>query len=143
MLKGFSHAAIWVTDIDRAIDFYTRIPGVKEHFRLYYEDGSLWLVYLQFAPMQFLELFPRGKGPYERPTNAAFAHICLEAEDIHSFYDAVVANGITPRDEIKLGADGSYQFWIDDPDGNPIEFQQFVPSSKQVTGGRTQDGTCE
>lgn len=129
MLKGLTHVAIWVTDIERAMDFYLRIPGVKEQFRLQKEDGSLWLVYLRIAPYQFVELFPRAEGPYERPTNAGYSHFCIETDDILALHRELVAKGITPDSEPRMGADRSWQIWIHDPDGNPIEFQQFAEDS--------------
>ncbi len=129
MLKGLTHVAVWVTDIDRALDFYLRIPGVREHFRLHKEDGSLWLVYLRVADYQFIELFPRASGPYERPTHAGFAHFCMETDDIAALHRELTANGIIPDSEPRMGADGSWQMWIHDPDGNPIEFQQFIEGS--------------
>ncbi len=132
MLRGLAHVAIWVTDVARALDFYKRIPGVKEHLRLHYEDGSLWLVYLRVGPRQFVELFPRARGPYERLTNAGFSHLCLEVDDIHEFHSALIENGLTPKTEPKIGADGAWQLWIDDPDGNPIEFQQLTPDSMHM-----------
>lgn len=134
MLIGLSHIAIWVTDMDRSIDFYLKIPGVSEQFRLNKDDGSIWLIYLRVGPRQFVELFPRAQGPYERPTNAGYSHFCLEVDDIQAMYEALVANGITPKSEPKLGADGSFQIWIDDPDGNPIEFHQFTEGSLQLKG---------
>jgi len=129
MLRGLTHVAIWVTDIERALDFYTRIPGVHEHFRLHKDDGSLWLIYLRIAPYQFVELFPRATGSYVQPTHAGYSHFCIETDDIRTLHGELVANGITPDSEPRMGADGSWQFWIHDPDGNPIEFQQFIEGS--------------
>jgi len=132
MLRGLSHVAVWVTDIDRSLDFYLRMPGVTEHFRLHKEDGSVWLIYLRVGPNQFIELFPRAQGPYERPTNAGYAHFCLEVDDMQAWYRSLIEAGITSKTEPKPGADGSWQLWIEDPDGNPIEFHQFTPDSLQM-----------
>jgi catechol 2,3-dioxygenase-like lactoylglutathione lyase family enzyme len=135
MIKRLSHIAIWVTDMDRSLEFYLRLPGVEEQFRLTKDDGAVWLVYLRVAPGQFIELFPRAQGPSDRPTNAGYCHFCLEVDDIQELYRALLESGLTPRGEPKLGADGSWQLWIEDPDGNPIEFHQFTPDSMQLKGG--------
>ncbi len=132
MIKGLSHIAIWVTDMDRSLDFYMRLPGVKEQFRLTKEDGSVWLLYLKVAPGQFIELFPRADGPYECAANAGYAHFCLEVDDIQALHKALVDAGLTPDCEPRLGADGSWQMWIKDPDGNPFEFHQFTENSMQL-----------
>lgn len=132
MLKGLSHIAVLVTDVERSVEFYTRIPGISEHFRLHQDDGSVWLVYLRVADRQFIELFPRASGRYEYPKVAGYGHFCLEVDDIRAMYRDLVANGITPRSEPVLGADGSLQMWVDDPDGNPFEFHQFTAESRQI-----------
>jgi lactoylglutathione lyase/glyoxylase I family protein len=46
----------------------------------------------------------------------------------------MTGRGLVARGEPILGADGSWQFWTADPDGNPIEFHQFTPESRQITG---------
>ncbi len=35
---------------------------------------------------------------------------------------------------MKLGADGSRQFWMKDPNGMAIEFHQYNENSSQLTG---------
>src|SRR5438477_11416641 len=63
MITGIGHVAFRVTDLGRALDFYCGTLGFREAFRLE-RDGepSPWIVYLQLAPGQFLELFPGGTG---------------------------------------------------------------------------------
>ena len=132
MIKRLSHIAIWVTDMDRSLDFYLKLPGVKERFRLNREDGEIWLVYLEVAQGQFIELFPRASGAHERPASAGYSHFCLEVDDIQEMYRVLTAAGIVPKSEPKVGADGSSQLWVEDPDGNPFEFHQFTPDSLQT-----------
>lgn len=129
MLRGLTHVAVWVTDIERALDFYKKIPGVEEHLRLQKDDGALWLIYLRIAPYQFIELFPQADTDYEQPAKSGYSHFCIETDDIHALHADLVSKGITPNSAPKMGADGSWQFWIRDPDGNPIEFQQFLERS--------------
>ena len=136
MIKRLSHIAIWVTDMDRSLDFYLRLPGARQSFRLMREDGGIRLVYVEIAPGQFIELFPMAAGAHERRASAGYAHFCLEVDDIQETYRTLAANGITPRDEPKLGADGSWQLWVQDPDGNPFEFHQFTPDSMQLRNAR-------
>ena len=37
---------------------------------------------------------------------------------------------------IKLGADGNYQCWVVDPDGNRIEFMQITSESPHAKYGK-------
>jgi len=135
LIKALSHIAVLVTDIDKSLDFYCRILGLKEHFRLTREDGSLRLVYLKVAERQFIELFPGGKGNYVRPNTPAMVHICIEVEDIQAAYKEFTSRGLVAHREPVQGDCGAWQFWTTDPDGVPIEFHQFVPGeSKQLEG---------
>jgi len=121
-----------VTDIDRSVKFYEKLPGIKEHFRLTGEEGQVWLVYMKVGERQFIELFPGAQGPFERSTNAGFAHICLEVDDIPALYKTLQEEGIKTHRAPEMGLDNAMQVWIDDPDGNPIEFHQFFPDSLQL-----------
>lgn len=134
MITGLTHAAIQVTDLERSLDFYTNILGLPEQFRLTNEQGQPWLVYLRVAERQFIELFPTGKGPYSRPEGSGVVHICLEVDDIQTTYRELTSRGLVARGEPNMGADGSWQFWTSDPDGNPIEFHQFTDESRQTAG---------
>ena len=132
---GLTHAAIRVSDMDRALEFYCRGLGLREKFRLTRDDGSIWLVYLQVGPRQFVELFPGASGPREDDGKAGPVHFCLEVDDIQAAYGQFVGRGARAvSGEPKLGADGSWQFWTEDPDGNPIEFHQFTGASRQLRG---------
>ncbi len=135
MIKALSHIAVRVTDIDKSLDFYCRILGLEEQFRLTREDGGVRLVYLKVAERQFIELFPGAEGAYVRPDTPAMVHICIEVEDIQAAYKELSSRGLVPHKEPIQGDCGAWQFWTSDPDGVPIEFHQFVPGeSKQLEG---------
>ncbi len=133
MITGLTHAAVRVTDLDRAISFYTRTLGLTEQFRLTRDTGEPWLVYIKVTDGQFIELFPGAAGPHEAPTNAGLVHICLQVDDIQRTYAELTGRGLVAHGEPKMGGDGSWQFWTSDPDGNPIEFHQFTGESRQIT----------
>ena len=134
MIRGISHIAVRVTDIERSLAFYRGILGFRERFRLIKDDGSVRLVYLQLADRQFVELFPGAEGPYAVGQTSAWVHLCLEVDDIDETYRYLTARGLVTRGEPILGADRSWQFWTTDPDGNQIEFHQFTPESRQMRG---------
>ena len=131
MVVGITHVGVRVTDLEKSLEFYLRIPDVQEAFRLYWDDGSLMMVWLKVAPRQFLELFPGGsKGA---PAASGYFHVCLQTDDIHGLYDELLKRGITPRGRPeKHEDDHSWQFWIDDPEGNAIEFQEFTADSLEL-----------
>ena len=62
----------------------------------------------------------------------AINHFCLECADLDATASALRAAGVTLTVEPKMGADHNRQCWIEDPDGNRIEFMQMGPNSMQV-----------
>ena len=133
MITGLTHAAIQVTDLDRSLEFYTKVLGLPEQFRLTNDEGHPWLVYLKITDGQFIELFPTAKGAHVKPEGSAVVHICLQVDDIQEAYRELTSRGLVAQGQPILGADNSWQFWIEDPDGNPIEFHQFTAESMQIT----------
>jgi lactoylglutathione lyase len=132
MIKGLTHVAVRVTDIEKSLEFYCDILGLREQFRLTDEEGSPRLVYIEVAPRQYIELFPGAEAPNEAVKHSAAVHICLEVDDIQESHREMTERGLQPHGEPKLAMDNSWQFWTSDPDGNPIEFHQFTPESLQL-----------
>ncbi|MCC8103711.1 MAG: Gfo/Idh/MocA family oxidoreductase [Clostridiales bacterium] len=95
-----------------------------------------WIDFIEVAPHQYIELFHTEGGRLKEEKNLSgsygYQHICLEVKDIQAAYAAVIANGITPDTPISLGADGSYQFWLVDPDGNRLELMEYAPGALQL-----------
>lgn len=132
-VKSIGHVALRVADIDRSLVFYRDRLGFAEMMRLHHDDGSLWLVYLRITDVQFLELFPRGKGARAPDRTAtAINHFCLECDDLDATAAALRAAGVDLTVEPKTGADRNRQCWIEDPDGNRIEFMQMAADSMQI-----------
>ena len=132
-LTGIGHVALKVADLERSLQFYRDTMGFAEMMRLNRDDGSLALVYLRITDTQFLELFPNGEGERApEPTRTAINHFCLECSSLEGTAGALRLAGIKLTVEPKLGADNNYQCWIEDPDGNRIEFMQMGPNSMQV-----------
>ena len=140
-LAGIGHVALKVADIGRSLEFYRDRLGFAEMMRLNNDDGSLWLVYLRITDTQFLELFPGGEGGRAPENNVtAINHFCLECKDLDATASALRGQGIRLTVEPKMGLDGNRQCWIEDPDGNRIEFMQMSPASMQADAIRRLQG---
>jgi lactoylglutathione lyase len=46
--------------------------------------------------------------------------------------DELAAGGLEITGSPKQGLDSNLQYWISDPDGNPIELMQMMPTSPQA-----------
>ena len=132
MIIGLTHIAVRVSDLERSLDFYVNKLSLKEQFRINGEDGAPRLVYVKVADRQFIELFPGANGPYAEPEGAGYVHICLQVDDIQKTYEELTGKGIVANGEPFIAIDNAWQFWTKDPDGNPIEFHQFIAESMQI-----------
>ncbi len=134
MITGIAHVAFRVTDLQRALDFYCGVLGFREAFRLEREgEPSPWIVYLQVAPGQFIELFPRGEGTVAPRSQAAgYNHYCLAVDDLAGTLRELGARGLAVTGEPRRGMDTNWQYWIEDPDGNAIELMQITAGSPQA-----------
>ena len=136
-LNGIGHVALKVADIERSLAFYRDRLGFAEMMRLDREDGSLWLIYLRITDSQYLELFPGGEGgPAPGPERTAVNHFCFESADLDQTADALRTAGVLLTVEPKTGLDNNRQCWIEDPDGNRIEFMQMSPDAMQFAAIR-------
>jgi lactoylglutathione lyase len=141
-LAGIGHVALKVADIERSLEFYRDRLGFAEMMRLNKDDGSLWLVYLRITDTQFLEIFPDGKGGRSPDREAtAINHFCLESHDLDATAATLKDAGVKLTVEPKMGADGNRQCWIEDPDGNRIEFMQMSTDSMQAEAIRRMRGS--
>lgn len=134
-IKGFGHLAIKVKDLDTTLDFYQAKLGFPEMLRLHKDDGSVWLIYLRITDDVFLEVFPGAEGDRAPGVNANGAnHMCLMIENLDTFLPQLADAGIPLMRELKMGADGNRQAWIEDPDGNRIELMEMAKDCMQYKG---------
>ena len=142
MIKGFHHAAISTPDLERCIDFYTRIIGGEVAWTFGWpagtpeadevtglENSEADAAMLKIGET-FLEVFefnspdtPPRAG--QRPVNLhGITHICLEVEDIQAEYERLKAAGM-PFNCAPKAQDGSSMVYGRDPDGNVVELIEF------------------
>jgi lactoylglutathione lyase/glyoxylase I family protein len=128
MLKAIAHVCFRVQNLDASIEFYVEKLGLTHSFDFINEAGERFGVYLHVAGRSFVELFQAAPGEPERPQS--WQHFCLEVDDIPQATEALRAKGVEVTDPY-LGSDGSWQVWIQDPDGNRIELHGYTPDSRQ------------
>jgi lactoylglutathione lyase len=130
MITGLGHIAFRITDLEKSLDFYCNKLGFREAFRLEREgEYSPWIVYIQIAPNQFIELFPGAQGSIPSRNGAGYNHFCLVVDDLAVTLQDLAARGLTITGSPQQGLDYNLQYWINDPDGNAIELMQIVPES--------------
>jgi catechol 2,3-dioxygenase-like lactoylglutathione lyase family enzyme len=135
LITRISHVAFIVKDLDRSLRFYNAVLGFKKLFELAGEAKGVKFksVYLQITQHQFLELFPGGTNdaPWSMQ-RIGYSHLCLEVDNLDDSVELMKANDIPFLISPRMGADRTRLFWVQDPDGNNIEFMQLQSDSMQV-----------
>jgi len=130
-ITGIAHIAITAKDMEKSLDFYTRVLGFKKVFEIPHpKTGAPWINYLHVGGRQFVELFYHGQKdiPFA-DENRGFNHLCLEVDDIFAFCDHIRQAGCPLDVEPNQGVDFNYQAWLTDPDGVRVELMQIDPKS--------------
>ena len=139
IINGIGHIALNVGDMEKTLEFYCGVLGLKHAFTLRNADGVPWIEYIKVADNNFIELFyARNKNAAapEQATvsavNPTFHHICLTVGDIRAAEKAIDGAGWTVDTRPKQGSDKNWQMWVRDPDGNKLELMQISPESPQA-----------
>jgi lactoylglutathione lyase len=128
-MTSLGHVALRVKDFDRSVAFYVGQLGFEEMFRLN-RDGKLWIIYIRVTDDQYIELFDEGVGDRAHaPEATGLNHFCLTVDDIDGVISGLAAAGVSLSRPKKMGLDDNLQAWVEDPDGNRIEFMQMMPGS--------------
>ena len=130
MVKAFGHINIGVKDLDKAIDFYSKILGLDFAFQIKNEEGEIVVTYMSTPDGKFVELIHAKKMPEDKK---AFhnAHMCFEVDDLEAAMNFLKENNVEIVGGPRQGRDKNHQCFITDPDGNRIELMQMHPESPQ------------
>ena len=156
-ILSIMHVAFFTDQMDAMIDFYTRILGGKikavTKYGIYADrpdnpamqaigredPDRLFNVYVEVAPLQFVELFAARPG--QKPHNGwnehiDYSHFALLTDDIFAAREEMESKGLAFDTEISKGPSETWKMWAHDPDGNKVEIMQFTENSVQVKGDK-------
>jgi catechol 2,3-dioxygenase-like lactoylglutathione lyase family enzyme len=121
-LDQIAHVALRVSDVAKSREFYKTL-GWDQAFE-FSDDKGTTTSYVKVSDHQYIELCRR-----DRPSDPiGFMHICLETVDLDRLSAAYTAVGLTPT-ESKKGRAGNVLFNLRDPEGQVIEYTQYLPGS--------------
>ncbi|MCL2730297.1 MAG: VOC family protein [Actinomycetia bacterium] len=149
MLHGVWHFSFTVADIERSVDFYTRLLGF-DHIHSQEQRGGYTsrLVGYPDAHLRIAQLAVPGRAPglsthdlelvqYVSPAGTrqdpeirhpGAAHLALTVDDIHELYERLTAAGVrfySPPNAITAGVnEGGWTCYFEDPDRIVLELVQ-------------------
>ena len=118
------HTMLRVGDLERSIDFYTNVLGMKLLRRKEYPDGEFTLAFVGYGEESdeaVIELtYNWGVDAYD--IGGGYGHIALEVDDVYQATDAIRdRGGKIIRDAGPMNAGTTIIAFVEDPDGYPIE----------------------
>jgi lactoylglutathione lyase len=123
----YLHTMIRVIDLDRSIEFYTKVLGMNVISKSDYPEGKFTLVFLSYGKTKddpCIELtYNYGKDSYDM--GDAFGHIAFGTEDIVATCERVKSMGhkvIREPGPMKHGT--TVIAFIEDPNGYKLELIQ-------------------
>ncbi|MBJ6760375.1 lactoylglutathione lyase [Myxococcaceae bacterium JPH2] len=121
------HTMLRVGDLEKSLDFYTRVIGMKLLRREEFPDGKFTLAFVGFGPESThpaLELtYNWGTSRYELGT--AYGHVALGVSDIHATVKAIRdAGGKVVREPGPMKHGTTVIAFVEDPDGYRVELIQ-------------------
>ncbi|MGN0921965.1 MAG: lactoylglutathione lyase [Cellvibrio sp.] len=121
------HTMIRVGDLQKSIDFYTQVLGMKLLRQHDYPDGKFTLAFVGYGDEKdntVIELtYNYGVEKYELGTG--FGHIALGCDDIYATCEAIRAvGGKIVREPGPMNHGTTVIAFVEDPDGYKIELIQ-------------------
>jgi len=124
----FLHTMIRVRDLDKSIDFYTRLLGMTLLRRKDYPTGKFTLAFVGYgdeAANTVIELTHNWEQAEAYTLGSGFGHLALGVPDVYAACQTLAAEGVKiPRPAGPMAHGGSVIAFIEDPDGYKIELIQ-------------------
>jgi lactoylglutathione lyase len=118
------HTMIRTGDLERSLDFYTKVLGMKLLRRRDYPEGKFTLAFVGYgdeSDQAVIELtYNWGVDRYEMGT--AFGHVAIEVDDVYAACAEIKRRGGTvSRDAGPMKGGTTVIAFVSDPDGYKIE----------------------
>lgn len=118
------HTMLRVGDLQRSVDFYTNVLGMKLLRQKDYPDGKFTLAFVGYGDEKdeaVLELtYNWDTDRYD--LGDGYGHIALEVEDVYEAAERIrERGGKVIREPGPMNAGSTIIAFVEDPDGYPIE----------------------
>jgi catechol 2,3-dioxygenase-like lactoylglutathione lyase family enzyme len=113
--RGLRHLALKVSDVDRAVTFYTRVFGMRLVWQPDPENAYL------SSGCDNLALHQGSHGDADAQVLDHFGFIAASTADVEASWAWAQSERLDIAHPLKHHRDGSVSFYIRDPDGNTIQ----------------------
>src|SRR5271165_3088634 len=120
---GIAHVAFRVADLEAARGFYNKL-GFEQFFEMKQGERTTE-AFLKVNDHQFIELYPQT----DPSQPIGLMHVCYESGNLDALHAEHIKRGLTVSEVKKAGA-GNLLMTMKDPEGQTIEYTQYMPGSR-------------
>lgn len=140
MIKRIDHTTITVRNVEKSIDFYTRLLGFTIEREMWIPEARLRIVFLRLEDTM-LELFgvPEIHGEMISNVNevVGYKHICLLVDSVDDEYERLARAGVHFRISPVTIQSAVRIAFFSDPDGLDIEMIEYLTAPSHARKART------
>jgi lactoylglutathione lyase len=124
-ITGVAGIAIRTKDMPAARRFYNTIIGLDEAFPTHNPAGGAGFVTFKINERQYVSVAP----DLEADTDSRLLYVSFETADARALRTYLAGRGIAVPASIDPDPDGNLSFLVKDPEGQAVQFIQFLPGS--------------
>ena len=125
LFLGLSHVALNVRDVNRSMEFYSKVLGMKLEWMPDPDNAYLTSGQDNLA----LHRLPSGAEPGKTQMVHHIGFVVSRPEDVDDWAERLRAHGIALAQDPKTHRDGARSFYFNDPDGLLIQLIYHPPIS--------------
>jgi catechol 2,3-dioxygenase-like lactoylglutathione lyase family enzyme len=123
-ITGVASFAVKVSDLAKARAFYAGVLGLDEAFTIASPVGGPDLTTFKINERQYVYLAPGLTGDESR-----LLFVGYETDDARALRTYLANRGVAVPDAVTPDAQGNLSLMVKDPEGNDIQFIQYLPGS--------------
>ena len=127
MLKKVIYVALFVSDQDKALDYYTKVIGLEKRWDAPLSGGTRWVTVGVKGQDFELVLWPgtaTSANPVEGIIPAIPATYTIETEDCREAFETLKSRGVKFEPPEVLDRPWGLAAMFQDPDGNRLQLRQ-------------------
>lgn len=125
-ILGLAQVTFKASDMEKSRVYYNKVLGLPQAWETKDAAGKVTSIYFKVNDDQFVEIVS-GLQPGEVDR---LSRVTIQSSNLPVLREEYVKRGLNPS-PISTGADGNPSFRVVLPNGRPMEFLQYVPTSKQ------------
>ncbi|MFI6985478.1 VOC family protein [Embleya sp. NPDC050154] len=123
MLTNIMYVTVYVTDQDRALEFYTEGLGLEKRLDFPGPDGRFLTVGVPDSPLQII-LWSQAAAAGQPGAHAAPGPLILESDDLRKDFEVMGQRGVVFEESEPVDYPFGVRVEAVDPDGNRISLRQ-------------------